>query len=475
MWEINLSTSRGMAPTKWSKLKSTGPAPRSVAGMATVGTNVYLLGGLVGSAQAADVWALDTITETWTQKASAPVAVQNPAVCSVGKKIYLLGGFIGSGPNKQFYSYDTVANTWTTLTAPPAVTSRGVQGATMINVGADLFLIGGYYDTAANLETLVYKYVVSTATWTAVAVHPFAIAYAAAAVVDDTIIVAHGHAPKGVANRAITAYNPYTNAWTTKIADNGSTVAARIAGPASVINNIVYYHGGATTLVESYNLLTNTYSLNAGTQDQADAAGWQVATCRNRQYFFGSASNFATKYDNYAGEQPPAFVIIPHQEFLSASEFSTLLGFTAGTVRYEGLNWMLFRDAGVVKIIPQKPIRVGVTKDEGQRTGTINTNGMTLRLDRPTVFSATSDWDNLFVLVTTGTTIPTGKTRLASLSPATEGFSPSSYAWTATPNGAYEQICRGGSSYGGQASLHGTADRADYRPILTLTAGTSPW
>ncbi|MGI8967686.1 MAG: Kelch repeat-containing protein [Chloroflexota bacterium] len=132
-------TSSGCAST------SLAPIPELSYGGAAVrsGKMIYLLIGNNGSAKVGDIYAYDTSTNTWTQKATMPAA-RDYVGMAIGKThlIYAIGGAVSqqvqSSANE---AYNPAKNSWTEETPlPNAVVG---PGAALTSTGATQVAGGG--------------------------------------------------------------------------------------------------------------------------------------------------------------------------------------------------------------------------------------------------------------------------------------------------------------------------------------------
>src|SRR5437660_5547821 len=63
----------------------------------------------------------------------------------------------------------------------------------------------------------------------------------------------------GTYQKAVYAYDPATNTWTTKAA----VTPNRGAGAAAVVNGIIYWTGGSDSAVDAYNPATDSWTRKA--------------------------------------------------------------------------------------------------------------------------------------------------------------------------------------------------------------------
>lgn len=124
---------------KWTNSNSTLSQLRSKAGVCSLGTNIYVVGGMSGGAPSNSLEVYNTITDTWKTASSMPTARSNVAAVMVGNKMYTLGG---SPSFNKVEIYDTETNSWTT--GPALKKGRHSLGAVFAN--GTIYAMGGYLD-----------------------------------------------------------------------------------------------------------------------------------------------------------------------------------------------------------------------------------------------------------------------------------------------------------------------------------------
>jgi subtilisin family serine protease len=97
------------------------------------------------------VWRYDAPSDTWSQLAALPAALEGATAVCYEEYIYVAGG----SATNQFYIYDVAGDSWTA--GPPL--PRGVWGAAMGALNDRIYLIGGsdsFYYGSASAEVNVY-------------------------------------------------------------------------------------------------------------------------------------------------------------------------------------------------------------------------------------------------------------------------------------------------------------------------------
>ena len=114
---------------------------RNIAGSATVGKKIFLVGGFrIADEKTDTIECFDTETNTTRILTNTlPLALSRPSCTSVGDKIYVFGGY-GSANQSSIYCVDTETETITTLPTkmPYAATTPYVAA-----IGTKIYLCGG--------------------------------------------------------------------------------------------------------------------------------------------------------------------------------------------------------------------------------------------------------------------------------------------------------------------------------------------
>lgn len=96
--------------------------PRVYLAAAALNGKIYAVGGspdCCGNASTNTVEVYDPATNTWSDRAPLPVALQTSAAAAVGGKLYVFGGFVpGQGVLRTTFEYDPEANAWNDDRAP---------------------------------------------------------------------------------------------------------------------------------------------------------------------------------------------------------------------------------------------------------------------------------------------------------------------------------------------------------------------
>jgi len=169
-----------VASNSWTQLQSSGtPGIRAASAMVTIGTNLYLFGGIdnLGNTKN-DLWKWSTTANTWTQittTGSTPVAMENHIAVVSGTTIFVGFGETFNPNTNQFgitvgmWSINVAASTptWTYIDPPSTPSARNYVSAVsdgqgrVIIFGADeaggTQTCGAPFDQNPTNETWVYQ------------------------------------------------------------------------------------------------------------------------------------------------------------------------------------------------------------------------------------------------------------------------------------------------------------------------------
>ena len=160
-----------IAMNTWSTLATSGGyTARSQYQVVALGTDLYVLGGIVAAASASttEVWKLDTTTGVWTASVPMQKSRTSFSAGAIGGEIYVAGGvaFPGFGPDMTAEKFDGTA--WSYIAGVPsgggAYTRWSYNAA---SVGKDgLWLAAGRRDAGWDVLNHAGYYNPATDTWT---------------------------------------------------------------------------------------------------------------------------------------------------------------------------------------------------------------------------------------------------------------------------------------------------------------------
>ena len=194
------------APAPGSPLRRIPVGVRALLGIAVLGSLVALAVVLLGGGDDQQVAGQPTTTSAasdasdagagaWRALNGAPTARQQVATAVVDGRIWVVGGLVGTkkaAATTRVESYDPAINAWGTATPLP----RPLHHATAVAYRGELVVIGGWEPKGANLTAVTSREVLALrdGKWVRSGPLRHPRAAAAAAVVDDKIVVTGGQA-----------------------------------------------------------------------------------------------------------------------------------------------------------------------------------------------------------------------------------------------------------------------------------------
>ncbi|PZS03899.1 MAG: hypothetical protein DLM69_02490 [Candidatus Chloroheliales bacterium] len=220
--------------------------PRYRVGSATVGNNVYVIGGLAGNCYDTQQNAnesFDVTSNTWTQRNNMPTARGAAATAADNGTIYVAGGIQGPFENNggtylnTHEAYNTSTNTWVSKALLPAVTSGGAGAA----LNGKFYVIAGDHNVSPYVSNTIYVYDEVSNSWTTAATLPIQTAYGAAAVLNGIVYHVGGYNTSytNVINN-VYGFDPTANTWITRT----PMLVARQAPTTFALNGELWVVGG---------------------------------------------------------------------------------------------------------------------------------------------------------------------------------------------------------------------------------------
>jgi N-acetylneuraminic acid mutarotase len=204
--------------------------------------------------------AYDPTTNSWSNVAPLPAALDHIQAVELNGRIYYIGGLVQwPGPAVgTVYVYDPVANTFTTGTPMPAGRERGAGGVAVF--GDKVYYAGGLHDGVAVPWFDVYDTV--TQTWATLPDMPEARDHFHAAVVNGRFYAIGGrHTAINATTTVNQAFDIGTGSWITGLAP---LPTARGGFATAALDTEILIIGGegagkTYNTVEAYNTTTNTW------------------------------------------------------------------------------------------------------------------------------------------------------------------------------------------------------------------------
>jgi N-acetylneuraminic acid mutarotase len=241
------------AANKWTRLADL-PTRLTHAASAVDGTKVYLVGGYVGWGQlgqqdygTTDVWVYDTVADTFSPGPSLPAPRGAGSMVKIGRELHFMGGCDPDRIDRTDHwvlNLDDPEAGWTASVPLPA--ARNHVGLTLFD--GHVFVIGGQVgpdDNTGAKGTMAVWHPLWDA-WKPLPDLPAPLSHhnEATLVHEGRIVVLGGIPLGGGSVRAVSAYAPSTGKWT----ELTPLPAKRYTGVAAVIDDVIYYSGGASSV-----------------------------------------------------------------------------------------------------------------------------------------------------------------------------------------------------------------------------------
>jgi N-acetylneuraminic acid mutarotase len=217
------------------------PTPRTEIAVASLGDDIYVIGGLGSSDQPVDIVEVYNVkNNTWSRAVPLPQPLHHTAASSFGGKIYVVGGYFDrqwTASNKLFI-YDPLKRQWQEGRSMP--TARGALTANFID--GILFAIGGQsFSDGVVATNEAYDPILNT--WTSKAPMLTARHHAGSALVDERLYVVGGRVVEispALNVNVNEAYDPNQDSWISlaPMPNKRSGIAA------ASLNSSIYVFGG---------------------------------------------------------------------------------------------------------------------------------------------------------------------------------------------------------------------------------------
>lgn len=227
---------------------------RQSMGVRTVGTKIYLISGMPGSAPTylPDVLEYDPSLDTYTAKAPIPTPREDFGTAVIGSKIYCFGGITNvagvATPTNILEIYDTVSNTWDTSKA--SMPNTKILGDFGVECNGKIYAIGGNISMAGypvlNPTPKMYEYDPDINLWTEKADTPLLSCYREAVSIGNYIYIMSGAGSGDFHNTAnlnwgCYRYNTLTDTWIRLMDVPYSSLGSAL----TVYNGKIYMSGGS--------------------------------------------------------------------------------------------------------------------------------------------------------------------------------------------------------------------------------------
>jgi DNA-binding CsgD family transcriptional regulator/N-acetylneuraminic acid mutarotase len=212
------------------------PLPEAQAGraVASVGLDVYLIGGETAAGVTGEVRVLDTLEHVWRSAAAKPTPVTATTADELFGELYVPGGLDAAGqPTAVVEAYSPSQNAWRRVASLP----QAVAGGLTVAEGGFLYLIGGRNETGP-LDT-AYVYDPGADSWRPVAPLPAARNEPAGGAVTGRIYIVGG-SDGATEQPSCYVYDPPADAWD----ECPPMLEPRAGAGAAVLLNKLYVIGG---------------------------------------------------------------------------------------------------------------------------------------------------------------------------------------------------------------------------------------
>ena len=198
---------------------------------------LLVIGGLIaGSASAtAKVIALDPATGAWSSLAPLPMPLGAAVAQAIGEDLYVAGGLDGTASHAELWVMRAGSDAW----SPAAAMSSARHGAASAVIGGHLFVFGGTREGGAALA-LAEVYDPVTNEWSALAPLPAPLSFAGATAGHGRAVVLAGDTGSAAGTPAW-LYDPIADAWSAL----PPSPRPRSRAAAAWLGDAVYVLGGA--------------------------------------------------------------------------------------------------------------------------------------------------------------------------------------------------------------------------------------
>jgi N-acetylneuraminic acid mutarotase len=268
--------------------------PRMSAAVGSVGTRIYVIGGVTGNGYVSNVDECDPSTGSCSQKAPLPDRAGGASAAEVGGMLYVTGGRDGQRVFDRLLVYTPSADGWTSKRPMPTARWNHMSAA----IGDRVYVFGGVVGTGAarRVHGDMAVYYSERDEWEHLGAMPEPVQSAAVAVVNGKIYLIGGRTEtyatvtaSSAASTAVQEFDPETKGWRPR----QPMPTARTGAAAAVRDGKVFVVGGASAgqavaIVEIYDPATDTWT--TGTRLRTARTGHGVASVQGRLFVIAGAS-----------------------------------------------------------------------------------------------------------------------------------------------------------------------------------------
>lgn len=296
--------------TRWYTSTSL-PRPTTNMALATVGLNLYEIGGEVSAGVVNLVNIYETDSGRWRSGAAKPTAVADTTSAVLFGEIFVIGGRLSDGqPTAIVEAYSPTNNAWRQIPPLPKPTS----GALALSNGNTIFVFGGWDGTSYLSDSYIYD--LNSDSWAPLPPMPTERAFATGGLLAGSFYVVGGQNEAG--ELAVCEYfNPIEESWSECPEMNHPRAGAGAAVLVAEGNNQLYVIGGG---IDSVTLDSEFYDSTLGIWRPIDMPMLETQSWHNL-----AVSNIETRIFAFGGRQgdeiiKQGYVFSPfiHQTFLPA-------------------------------------------------------------------------------------------------------------------------------------------------------------
>ena len=271
--------------------------PLADMAVASVGIDVYHIGGETASGVTNLVNRFDTATRTWHEMAAKQTAVTDTSAAVLFGEIYVPGGRTADGePTNVVEAFSPANNAW----RPIANLPKPISGGLALSDNSYLYMVGGW-DGSNYLDT-VYVYDANSDSWRPLTTLPTPLANASGGVITGQLFILGGTDGETIFDTCYT-YNIDGNVWQ----ECPAMLTPRSDAGAAIVLNKLYILGGdeaADTEIhfgEFYDPASQTWQV-VNTPMLKDVSTWKnlgVTNVETKIYALGGKMGDALSADNY--------------------------------------------------------------------------------------------------------------------------------------------------------------------------------
>ena len=279
------------------------PQPISNMAQATVGLNLYQIGGEVEAGVVNLVNIYETDSGQWMPGASKTTAVADATAAVLFGEIYVPGGRLADGqPTSVVEAYSPANNAWRPITPLP----KPISGALTLSDGNFLYLFGGW--DGENYLADVYVFDATGEIWESLPPMSVERTFAMGGILAGKFFIVGGQNEQGDL-AACEFFDPGEGSWE-RCPDMSRPRSG--AGAAVLVNKWLYIIGGGLDS-EVYNIDFNSWQSVEMPMLEEDAwVNLAVANIESRIFVFGGRQGEAISNESYV------FSPFVHQTFLPA-------------------------------------------------------------------------------------------------------------------------------------------------------------